>query len=395
MGARDGWAVCSRARARIATNLAAQSGRPREIIVCIGAFLGALEVREAEGPGGILYLQRLRDAMTQAAQLKWPNYLASLPALASRLSGDALNAGIESAFVRATVAQRKLPPPAQDCAAWPWPLEVSTFGSFALNRFGEPMPFEGKVQKKPLELLKSIVSVGRRGISIHLLCEMLWPDSSPEQARTAFKVTLSRLRKLLDVANVFEMTDTRIALNADVVRVDCVRFDLLADALDAAGAVAADQTPAPHPTAAASPLAAQAQQFVAVYRGRFLGNEPANRWLQSARERWHTRFVRFVVDAGVRIEAEGNIDVAISLYERAVEHDTISEDLHRSLIAAYMRQGEHAQAVNAFRRLRHNLSLTLGVMPAEKTLALVAALAGNNEKSDAPVPSAAIRRLSS
>ena len=372
------------ARERIATNIAAQSGRPREIILCIGAFLGALEVREAEGPEGTLYRQRLRDAMTRAATLKWPNYLSSLPTLASRVSGDALNADIESAFVRATVAQRKLPPPVTDCAAWPWPLEISTFGGFALKRFGEPMPFEGKVQKKPLELLKSIVSVGRRGISIHLLCEMLWPDSSPEQARTAFKVTLSRLRKLLDVANAFEMTDTRVALNSEVVRVDCVRFDVLADALDTTGA-----------NAAVPSLTSLAQHFVSIYRGRFLGNEPANRWLQSARERWHTRFVRVVIDAGARIEAEGNIDVAISLYERAVEHDTISEELHRSLIAAYMHQGEHAQAINVFRRLRQNLSLTLGVMPSEKTLALIAALGSNTERPGAPTPHASTRRLSS
>ena len=382
------------ARERIAANIATQSGRPREIILCIGAFLGALEVREAEGADGPLYQQRLRDAMTQAAKLKWPNYLASLPTLASRVSGDALNAGIESAFVRATVAQRKLPPPELDCAAWPWPLEVSTFGGFALKRFGEPMPFEGKVQKKPLELLKSIVSVGRRGISIHLLCEMLWPDSSPEQARTAFKVTLSRLRKLLDVANAFEMTDTRVALNADVVRVDCVRFDVLGDALDALDAMAASRVRDTDANAAVPSLTSLAQQFVAVYRGRFLGNEPCNRWLQSARERWHTRFVRVVIGAGARIEAEHAFDVAISLYERAVEHDALSEELHRRLIAAYLQQGEHAEAINVFRRLRHNLSLTLGVMPSEKTLALVAPLGTATEKHGTAITPTATARPS-
>ena len=380
------------ARERIAANIVAQSGRPREIILCISAFLGALEVRDADGAKGANYLQRLREAFTQAARLQWPNYLASLPTLASRVSGDALNADIEAAFVRATVAQRKLPPPEQDCAAWPWPLEISTFGGFALKRFGEAMPFEGKVQKKPLELLKSIVSVGRRGISIHLLCEMLWPDSEAEQARTAFKVTLSRLRKLLDVANAFEMSDTRVALNSEVVRVDCARFEALGDALDAADTAPLSRTTVNVANTGASSLV---QQFIAVYAGRFLGNEPANRWLQSARERWHARFVRVVIDAGARIEAEGNIDVAISLYERAVEHDTVSEDLHRSLIAAYMRQGEHAQAVSVFRRLRHNLSLTLGVMPSEKTLALVATLNTAHEKIGASIPPGATRRFSS
>jgi DNA-binding SARP family transcriptional activator len=335
--------------------------------------------------------------MSLAAQLQWPNYLASLPTLASLVSGDALNADFEPTFVRATAAQRKLPPPEMDCAAWPWPLEVTTFGGFALKRFGEAMPFEGKVQKKPLELLKSIVSVGRRGVSIHLLCEMLWPESPPEQARTAFKVTLSRLRKLLDVANAFEMTDTRIALNSEVVRVDCARFEMLGDALDTAGAPTTTTTgsmPDKIANASVPSLTALAQQFVAVYRGRFLGNEPCNRWLQSARERWHTRFVRVVISVGTRIEAEHGVDVALPLYERAVEHDALSEELHRRLIAAYVQQGEHAEAISVFRRLRQNLSLTLGVMPSEKTLALVAPLGTATEKHGAAFTPKAATRLS-
>ncbi len=365
------------ARERVAANIIVQTGRPREIIVCIGAFLGALEMRASDGPEGLQYRQQLREAFTLAAKLQWPNYLASLPGLASLVSGDALNADIESAFVHATVAQRKLPPPEMDCAAWPWPLEVTTFGGFALKKFGEPMPFEGKVQKKPLELLKSIVSVGPRGISIHLLCEMLWPDSSPEQARTAFKVTLSRLRKLVDVANVFEMTDTRIALNSDVVRVDCVQFEMLADTIEAPGNHS---------------LTSLVQQFISVYRGRFLGNEPCNRWLQYARERWHARMVRVVVAAGTRIEADGDIDSAIALYARAVEHDTTSEELHRRLIAIFMVQGEHAEATNVFRRLRQSLSLTLGVMPSEKTLALIAPLGTVIEKhGSAAIPASTAR----
>ena len=141
-------------------------------------------------------------------------------------------------------------------------------------------------------------------------------------------------------------------------------------------------------------VTALAQQFVSVYRGRFLGNEPANRWLQSARERWHTRFVRVVIGVGARIEAEHGIDLALPLYQHAVEHDAISEELHRRLIAAYLLQGEHAEAISAFRRLRHNLSLALGVMPSEKTLALVAPLGTATERHGTAITPTATARPS-
>jgi DNA-binding SARP family transcriptional activator len=380
------------AREALAANIKAQSGRPKQILLCIDTFLSALEIRERTAPDAPVYLELLGGAFKDAAHLKWPNYLASLPKLASLISADALNANIEPAFVRATVTQRKLPAPAIDCAAWPWPIEVSTFGGFTLKRFGEFIQFEGKVQKKPLELLKCIVSVGRRGVSIHLVCEMLWPESDSEQSRTAFKVTLSRLRKLLDVPNAIDLTDTRVAINAGIVHVDCSRFEALAEALERFDTGPINRLAEGHHD---SSLPACAERLFSIYTGRFLGDEPCNRWLQSARERWHSRFLRLVIHAGSLIEEQMSIDAALSLYQRAAEQDSTAEELHRRLIAAYMQQGEHAEATNAFRRLRHNLAQILGVMPSEKTLALVAGLGNIAEKSNlGQAPSGNVRLTS-
>jgi DNA-binding SARP family transcriptional activator len=377
------------ARLTLTANIAVQRGRPKEILLCIDTFLLALAARAEAGSNSLasadtapIYRQRLADAFARSVALKWPNYLSSLPKLATMVSADALNAGIESVFVRATIAQRKLPPPEVDCPSWPWPLEILTFGGFVLKRFGERVEFEGKVQKKPLELLKCIASTGFRGVSIHLLSEMLWPDAEPEQARSSFKVTLSRLRALLAVPNAIDLTETRVALNRDIVSTDCERFDTLADALENLISEAARNEGSPELTIR---IVALAERVSASYVGSFLGDEAVNRWLESARVRWHARFIRLIGQAGAQIETGHTIAAAIRLYERAVERDATAEELHRRLIAAYLAQGENAQAMNVFLRLRHNLALLLGVMPSEKTLALIAPLKPATEvRVDAP-----------
>lgn len=359
------------AREMLAANIASQAGRPKQILLCIDAFLCALAARDTDGPDTPRHRSFLADAIKQAVELQWPNYLSSLPKLSSLVSADALNANIEPAFVRAIIAQRKLPPPMIECPAWPWPIEITTFGGFTLKRYGERVEFQGKVQKKPLELLKCVAAAGPRGVSIPLLSEILWPDAEPERARTTFKVTLSRLRNLLGVANAMNLTDTRVALNREIVRADCEQFDALAGAIES---VTFGNPPNVVDKSATAPLGRLAERVLSVYAGGFLGDEPCNRWLQSSRVRWHARFIRVIAQTGLLIEAEDGVEAAIRLYERAAERDATAEELHRRLIAAYIQQGEHAQAMSVFLRLRHNLALLLGVMPSEKTLALIAPL---------------------
>ena len=218
----------------------------------------------------------------------------------------------------------------------------------------------------------TIATAGPRGVSIALLSEILWPDAEPERARTTFKVTLSRLRNLLGVANAMHLTDTRVALNHDIVRADCERFDALADVIERLSSASPPNVADKSTTA---PPGRFAEHILSIYAGCFLGDEPCNRWLQSSRVRWHARFIRVVAQAGSLIEAEeGGGEAAIRLYERAVEQDATAEEQHRRLIAAYLQQGEHAQAMSVFLRLRHSLALLLGLMPSEKTLALIAPL---------------------
>src|SRR6185369_13839200 len=83
-----------------------------------------------------------------------------------------------------------------DLAAWPWRLRVRTLGGFALlghSRGGG----SGKVQKAPLRLLKLLVAAGGRELPVSDVCEALWGDDGPAEARRNLDTTLHRLRALL------------------------------------------------------------------------------------------------------------------------------------------------------------------------------------------------------
>ena len=60
-------------------------------------------------------------------------------------------------------------------------------------------------------------------------------------------------------------------------------------------------------------VAAIAQRLLATYRGAFLDNEEPKRWLGTARDRWRSRFLRSLADAGRHWERCGRWDHAIEL----------------------------------------------------------------------------------
>ena len=87
--------------------------------------------------------------------------------------------------------------PSQHLENWPWPLKINTLGQFAMERDGEAVRFSGKVQQKPLLLLKALIAFGGREVKEEQLCDALWPDAEGDLAHRSFETTLYRLRLLL------------------------------------------------------------------------------------------------------------------------------------------------------------------------------------------------------
>jgi DNA-binding SARP family transcriptional activator len=289
------------------------------------------------------------------------------PEFCAKLCVLALDHGIEVEFVRRLIESRKIAPPANAPESWPWAIRVHALGGFTVQRRGEPLAVEGKAQKKPMELLKALIALGGRGVPKQKLQELLWPDAEPAAATAALDVVISRLRKLLGEPEAIRIEDGKVGLDPERVWLDVWAFDSDVEALQGTLQGQAD----------ASVIDSIGQRLLARYGGPFLGNEDPQRWSLSARDRWQNRFRRSLADAGRYWEARADWPRAIALYERALEEDSLAEELYRRLMRGHLARGEPAEAARVYRRCRDMLSVQLGIPPSADAEALFKSIYGN------------------
>lgn len=305
-------------------------------------------------------IRSLRAAMALGRRhgyLNTPWWRASVMA---RLCVAALQAGIEVEYVRDLVQKRGLIPdtPPIEVEAWPWPLQIYTLGEFRVVRDGRPLEFSGKVQRKPLALLKALIACGRREVAEDQLADALWPDADSDVAHQAFKTTLHRLRQLVGHEQAITRQEGRVGLDPRYCWVDVWAFERLLEAADVAGK--AGQT---------DRAVACVEQALRLYRGPFLGGDAAGLWAIPLCERVQSLFLRRVATHGRYCEQAGEWREAIDWYQRGLEADDLAEELYQRLIVCYERLGRRAEALAVYQRCRRVLAAR-GITPSPDTEAL-------------------------
>ena len=142
------------------------------------------------------------------------------PPLHAPLLARALEMDIESAWVTQLIKQQRIKSPAVDVHAWPYPIRLHVLGRFSVSVQGEPLPQQGKAQRKVLELLKVLAAQGGRAVAVETLADILWPDSDGADALAALDVNLHRARKLLQESSALLLHDGRVSFNSDIVWLD-------------------------------------------------------------------------------------------------------------------------------------------------------------------------------
>lgn len=235
------------------------------LLEILGQFNEAWFALEAGDDQGALVPLRRGLELTAAAELRnLPGWRSDMMA---RLCAAGLRAGIEVDYLRGLIRARQiLPPPGEpEPEDWPWAVEVRTLGGFSLDIQGEAYRPAGKVQKKPLQLLKLLVAMGEEQIPQELLCDLLWPDADGDRAQRSLITTLSRLRQLLGDSEALEFHGGRISLNQQLCRSDLGRLRRLAAEF---GRLAGG--PARDPARAA----ALTDRMLTLCRGDFLAGDP-------------------------------------------------------------------------------------------------------------------------
>jgi DNA-binding SARP family transcriptional activator len=280
------------------------------------------------------------------------------PDVMAFLCGKALEANIEAAYARDLVQKLRLTPPegSVEMDTWPWPLKIYLLGGFQILIDGEPMRFRGKVQKKPLMLLKALISFGGNEVRAEQIEDALWPDADGDEARNAFDTTLHRLRKWIGHPDAFQFGSGVAEMDRKICWTDVWAFESLVEnarVLENQGksARAYDLT----------------QRAVSLYKGILLPGEVNEPWTVSSRERLRRKFLNCVTWLGRRHEAVGEWEKAVSCYDRGLEVDDTYEEFYQRAMVCYQQLEREADARATYQRCRKVLSARLGLKPSMQT----------------------------
>jgi LuxR family maltose regulon positive regulatory protein len=286
-------------------------------------------------------------------------YARAMGEIPDRLINEALDAGIEVAYAQDYAQRFAVPPLRLDITNWPWQVKVYTLGEFRIEIDGNPLFFSRKAPKKPIALLKAIISFGGKNVPERKLVDTLWPDEDGDDAREAFAVSLYRLRKLLVQPDVVQLSEGLLSLDPKKCWVDAWAMEQRISKTEQMQ----------HPG-----IPDKADLVWQLYRGHFLAEDMELPWTLSTRERLRGQFLRYVSRTGRQHEDTGKFDVAVLLYQKGIEADDLAEELYQGLMRSLNGLGRRAEAMAVFRRLRQILSVTLGISPSPPTERLFQAI---------------------
>ncbi len=310
-------------------------------------------------------LMLLRNAMTIGKKQGYINMFLWRAPVMARLCARALEVGIEVDYVQDLINKRGL---IHDFSPlhiekWPWPLKIFTLGRFSLVRDGKPVRFFGKVQKKPLSLLKALITLGGREVSEEHLLDILWYDADGDVAHKSFATTLHRLRKLVRNEKVLKLHEGRLTLDTRYCWVDVWAFERILGQVDVTWREGVEESR----MAQAIQLAEKA---IEMYKGPFLYGEVDQPWTISYRERLRSKFLRIVRRVGLYWEKVEDFEKAVNCYQKGLEVDDLAEEFYQHLMSCYLSLGRRAEALTVYKRCRNTLSMVLGVEPSPSTEAL-------------------------
>ena len=304
-------------------------------------------------------LNALRYALSVGREKGYTHTVWWQPAAMARLCVVALEEGIEVDYVRSLVQKRNLIPdqPPLNVDGWPWRFRVYALGRFELTGTDGATLLSGRVQGRPVELLKIAIALGGRDVSVDRITDIMWPNIDRDYAHRSFNTTLHRLRKLLDEDTAITLTSNQLSLSNRFFWVDTWAIEQNLEQLRQAIRRNSDD----------DGIRELAEQTIALYQGAFMPADEDSAWVVSPREQLRSRFLRCINDFGHWLEQGGNHEEAIEFYYRGLEVDDVAEGIYRRLILCFEQLGRHAEAIDAYNRCCKTLKSRLDVLPSQET----------------------------
>lgn len=300
-------------------------------------------------PGAV---DALRHALALSVQMGGMGNPFFVPRTLTRLYRIALEHDVETEHVRTLIRRLGLHPDAESAYVekWPWRVRIYTLGRFAVTVDGERLDTDGNAARKPLALLKVLIALGGREVSLQRLIDELWPDTDGDAGRQAFDTALHRLRKLFGADAPLTLKHGALTLDAHRCWVDVWALERLLSTL--------------HTAERDSDFETLFDQSFALYQGSFLGSGDDTPGVLTMRERLSSRFIRGMLHAAQHHESRDRADRAERCYTRLLEIEPAVEDAWLGLVRLHQRQGRHAEAMVSYRRCERVFEKLLGTPPS-------------------------------
>jgi LuxR family transcriptional regulator, maltose regulon positive regulatory protein len=298
-------------------------------------------------------LALLRNSLQVYQQGECEGAFIFLRPLGAKLCELALQNNIETDVVRELIRHYEWSPTSADFEAWPWPIKLQTLGEFSVLCHDKPLQFGRKAPHKLLQLLRALIAFGGKQVPEQRLIDALWSEQEGDGGYRALAVAIRRLRDLFQSDAAIDHVDGKVSLGSTQVWVDAHAFERRAD-----GATDIESR----------------QKALDLYTGNFLENEADERWTVQYRERLRAKFVRLVKEQGAALEtAQAWIDAA-RCYAKGLEADDLAESFYQGLMRCQAKNGERAEALSTYRRMRQVLSVVLGRPPSAESELLYGSL---------------------
>lgn len=217
---------------------------------------------------------------------------------------------------------------------------------------------------KSLELIAYLVA-NPGGASKDRIVEELWPEIDPHQGNELFYVVTSNIRGQLRAGD--DLTPY-VERQGEVYRLQAGEWWI--DAWEFGGRIKEAED-----LKVAQEVIERLRFGVALYHREFCA-ENYYPWAEPVRERFRAMFVQASARLADLLSADQKNEEALSVLDRAVEADSVSEDLTRRAMAIEALLGRRAAALARYRRLETTLNRDLDVEPDPETQALLRKLLG-------------------
>jgi DNA-binding SARP family transcriptional activator len=168
------------------------------------------------------------------------------------------------------------------------------------------------------------------------ICDAFWPELDAEQAVNVFHVTKRRLHKALE-ADVLVHDDGYYKVNPDL--------PVYYDALEYVNALMRSRR-----TDDVEAKMTDWARVIELYRGPFLQGHN-ELWITERRNEFRDGYIEAVTGTAAVWWQKGRLELALSLFNKAVKADVYREDIHRDIMRLYDEMNRRSEAASQYKNL--------------------------------------------